>query len=477
MTELRYDVAISFAGEDRIVAEEIATSLLAKKYRVFYDRFEQHTLLGEDLGGYLPDIYSERSRYCVIVVSDSYANKVWTRLEFKSAIAGAIFGGSRDAFVLPLRLDDTRLSGLQATVGYLDLRILDVGQAVDLLVQKIGPPMDGVDQDTTEVVGIAETLAACRTHIQTRMNARALQEFGAVLRKQIVFVRPRKAQQLVAGIIAELDLAARLRCDKAKRDTDALVDNAVVRIEAAMHALTDMSSQPTETTARGPRKNHRVGLIALTVGGVVAITVGALIAVDQFDVSADGHSSKPGLTSISATSVPAPSSGTSSVSTPAPPGSDDNANGGPAVSPSGSSASSPDRPQLPNPPPQSQTLSQGYVVLIPTDGIDLDAGVKGYQDNPGMDISPSKNGSLINGMSDGKPKLAVVTSPNATGPELCDTVQTDGWRTPLLGLYEMHVGDRICVRTDRGNYGVITLRTVPSADAVNLDIDYVAWGR
>jgi hypothetical protein len=39
----------------------------------------------------------------------------------------------------------------------------------------------------------------------------------------------------------------------------------------------------------------------------------------------------------------------------------------------------------------------------------------------------------------------------------------------------MRVGDRICIRTDRDNYGVITLRTVLSATAVNLDIDYVAW--
>ena len=46
-----YDLAVSYAGEDRPIAEEIATRLRAAGYEVFYDRFEQAqaNLLGEDL--------------------------------------------------------------------------------------------------------------------------------------------------------------------------------------------------------------------------------------------------------------------------------------------------------------------------------------------------------------------------------------------------------------------------------------------
>jgi hypothetical protein len=294
MVKLRYDVAISFAGEDRMVAEEIATRLLAKKYRVFYDRFEQHTLLGEDLGGYLPDVYSEQSRYCVIVVSDNYAKKVWTRLELKSAIAGALFGDSaRESSVLPLRLDDTRLSGLQPTVGYLDLRTLDVSEAVDVLVQKIGAPMDDIEHDNTAAGGTAETIAICRAHLRPRMNAAALREFSAALRKQIVFVRPREAQQLVAGIIAELDLAARLRCDKTRHDVDILFSNAVTRIETAVHTLTGMSA---ESPSPGPVKNRRGRLIALAVGCVLAIAIGVWAVTGRDDppaVDRSGEGRRP----------------------------------------------------------------------------------------------------------------------------------------------------------------------------------------
>lgn len=471
MVNLRYDVAISFAGEDRMVAEEIATGLLARKYRVFYDRFEQHTLLGEDLGGYLPNVYSEQSRYCVVVVSDSYARKVWTRLELKSAIAGAIFGeGARNTSVLPLRLDDTRLSGLQPTVGYLDLRELDASEAVDVLVQKIGPPMNAADQNSSAVGGIAEAIAICRWHLRPRMNATALQEFSAALRKHIVFVRPREAQQSVAGIISELDLAARLRRDRPRHDADILFDNTVVRIEDAVRALAEISGKPVESTSPDPVKNRRGRLIVLAVGCVLAIAIGVWAVIGKDGAPADARSSSAATTSTSVGATPKPASVTTSVSSRPVGGVIDS----PSVPVSTASAS-----PRPTPPPgparQPERLSLGDIVLVPTDGLDLDAGTPGHQDDPGMDISPSKDGNLIYGMSHGKPRLAVVTSTAATGPGLCGTVPADAWRTPLSGLYEMRVGDRICVLTDRGNHGVLTLRTVPSAGAADLDIDYVAW--
>jgi hypothetical protein len=71
----------------------------------------------------------------------------------------------------------------------------------------------------------------------------------------------------------------------------------------------------------------------------------------------------------------------------------------------------------------------------------------------------------------------VVTSANPTGPALCDTIPADAWTNPLSGLHQMRVGDRICVRTNLGNYGVITLRAVPNPQTPNLNIDYIAWVR
>lgn len=44
MREYKYDVALSFAGEDRHHAEKLAKILKSRGYRVFYDKYEQATL-------------------------------------------------------------------------------------------------------------------------------------------------------------------------------------------------------------------------------------------------------------------------------------------------------------------------------------------------------------------------------------------------------------------------------------------------
>lgn len=44
MVEYYYDVALSFAGEDRDYVEKIATILKSLKINVFYDNFEQEVL-------------------------------------------------------------------------------------------------------------------------------------------------------------------------------------------------------------------------------------------------------------------------------------------------------------------------------------------------------------------------------------------------------------------------------------------------
>ena len=45
----RYDVAISFAGPDRALAEELARYLASRGVRVFYDRYEEAALWGKNL--------------------------------------------------------------------------------------------------------------------------------------------------------------------------------------------------------------------------------------------------------------------------------------------------------------------------------------------------------------------------------------------------------------------------------------------
>jgi hypothetical protein len=60
-----YDVAISFAGEQRTEAEAIADCLRKNGIKVFYDRYEQADLWGKDLYEHLSDVYQKKARFCL----------------------------------------------------------------------------------------------------------------------------------------------------------------------------------------------------------------------------------------------------------------------------------------------------------------------------------------------------------------------------------------------------------------------------
>lgn len=79
--EERYDVALTFAGEDRSYAEHLRDELEDLGHAVFYDMAEQHLILGQDVEGYLGPIYASGSRFIVAVLGPMYGLKRWTMFE------------------------------------------------------------------------------------------------------------------------------------------------------------------------------------------------------------------------------------------------------------------------------------------------------------------------------------------------------------------------------------------------------------
>lgn len=130
-----YDIAISFAGEDRLVAESIAEKLKKGGIRVFYDSYEKATLWGKDLYEHLNDVYKNKAKYCLMVISNSYRDKQWTNHERKAAQARA-FSQNKE-YILPLKLDDAEIPGLNETIGYVDFRTSNSHEVVMLLKSKL----------------------------------------------------------------------------------------------------------------------------------------------------------------------------------------------------------------------------------------------------------------------------------------------------------------------------------------------------
>ncbi len=131
-----YDIVISFAGEDRSFASKLAKGLATAGVRVFYDEYEQANLWGKDLYEYLADIYANHARFCVMLLSENYARKLWTNHERRNAQERAF--REREEYILPVRLDDTQIPGIRNTVGYIDLRTTTISDLVEMIVAKLG---------------------------------------------------------------------------------------------------------------------------------------------------------------------------------------------------------------------------------------------------------------------------------------------------------------------------------------------------
>ncbi|MGV9194049.1 TIR domain-containing protein [Microbacterium sp. MC2] len=85
-----YDIALSFAGEDRAYADAMRDALEDLGHTVFYDMTEQHRFLGEDVESFLAPIYESGSRYVVAILGEMYGRKRWTLFEaskYKDRIA------------------------------------------------------------------------------------------------------------------------------------------------------------------------------------------------------------------------------------------------------------------------------------------------------------------------------------------------------------------------------------------------------
>jgi hypothetical protein len=143
-----YDIAFSFAGEDRAIVEQLASKLTEDGVRVFYDAYEKAALWGKDLYQHLQVVYRDRARYCVVIVSGAYARKLWTRHELKQAQSRAFKEHSE--YILPVRLDDTEIPGLNSTTGYIDLRQHTIDELQKVILQKLFGE-DVEDEDLPEL--------------------------------------------------------------------------------------------------------------------------------------------------------------------------------------------------------------------------------------------------------------------------------------------------------------------------------------
>jgi hypothetical protein len=193
-----YDVAFSFAGEDRPYVAKVAEVLAAAGVKVFYDEYETVTLWGKDLYVHLRDVYQNQARYTVLFASAHYAAKVWTNHERQSAQARAI--AERSEYILPARFDEAEIPGLLETTGYIDLQRTTPQQLAALILAKLGhkpgswegPPailLPGQEQSNEESLRVRAARLAATAHAREQRELLLNSQRGVDLaRAEVAFM-------------------------------------------------------------------------------------------------------------------------------------------------------------------------------------------------------------------------------------------------------------------------------------------------
>lgn len=134
----KYDVALSFAGEDRKYVEEVALFLKKKNIAVFYDYFEEEALWGKNLISYLEEIYTNKSKYCVVFISQYYVQKEWTCYESAAAMVRLLNSNMKQKeYLLPVKFDETKVSVVLSTIGFIDGKKKTPDELGNLIIKKL----------------------------------------------------------------------------------------------------------------------------------------------------------------------------------------------------------------------------------------------------------------------------------------------------------------------------------------------------
>ncbi len=243
----KYDIAISFAGEQRELAESIATRLDAVGYSVFYDRFERAELWGQDLSLALGNVYENDAKFCLILVSEDYVKKAWTNLERQNAISR--FMREHHNYILCLKTDASELPGLPSVIGYISLSNTSQDEVHEMLLEKLGRPkhddfiskLSSEDQEIAKEILEASYRRAIYTRMASEISMKAMNESLGNCLGRLQKLTPRIAdpafQLSVTKIVAALDEIERLAsstngeisCNLPKR-TQIRIDNLKLEI-------------------------------------------------------------------------------------------------------------------------------------------------------------------------------------------------------------------------------------------------------
>lgn len=138
--EYIYDVAISFAEEDRNAALALALALELKGLKkVYYYPYQLQATAGKILNEELKEIYSKKSKYSVVLLSKKYLKKETARLELQAIYKRVLQQPGIVSVILVILKKDIDLSEFPflKKLGYLSWNF-DPKAVVNVLMENLG---------------------------------------------------------------------------------------------------------------------------------------------------------------------------------------------------------------------------------------------------------------------------------------------------------------------------------------------------
>ncbi len=131
-----YDFAISFAGENRVLARHLADQLIVLDASVFFDENYEANFLGKTWSAEFKRIFTDDSRLVVCLLDSNHLKKIWPTFE-RECFTPRVPDGD----VIPIYLDETKFVGIpNDTVGIMFKASLEDGnwkQQADDIVLKL----------------------------------------------------------------------------------------------------------------------------------------------------------------------------------------------------------------------------------------------------------------------------------------------------------------------------------------------------
>lgn len=142
--DFEFDIAMSFAGENRDLAKFIVDQLSELDISVFYDKHYEDNYLGGPWSDKFNDIFVNRSRLVVVLLDCHHHDKVWPTFERDCFIVRV---AARE--VIPVFLDDTIFVGIPNDLVSIHFKLTgDINDnrdsIIDEVVLRIATKLDGL---------------------------------------------------------------------------------------------------------------------------------------------------------------------------------------------------------------------------------------------------------------------------------------------------------------------------------------------